>query len=120
MNAARQITPRTRTLLMELADLALSTPSEVADIFIDWSPHCDLLSVRCYLQGWKHHYAADDAEFAQQYYPCDPGRNSLAKGIRELRKMIAGSPKDAEAKKEFERQKLIKCADRLREAAAAL
>lgn len=51
--AQAEITARSRKLVTCILDLALTTPKEVADVFVDYSPHVQSVSVRIHVFGWN-------------------------------------------------------------------
>lgn len=41
-----------RDKISELMDFALETPSERADVFVEFAAHCNVLDVRAFIGGW--------------------------------------------------------------------
>lgn len=55
---------------------------EWVEVFVNWSPHCPVLSVMIYLDGWKPHMEAD-TEF-RTYTDWENAGEELDKMIEEL------------------------------------
>ena len=47
------LTAEARALVHAIFEIALTTPKNVADVFVDWSPHCSLLSFYANPGGWN-------------------------------------------------------------------
>ena len=42
-----------REKISELMTFALTTPSEKADVFVEWAAHCNVIDVRAFIGGWE-------------------------------------------------------------------
>jgi len=45
-----------REKINELMTFALTTPSEKADVFVDWTPHVNWIEIRACYGGWIGHF----------------------------------------------------------------
>ncbi len=59
-------TPEFAAEVSALLATAVSTPREVADVFFEYSAHCDIFRVRAYTNGWV---ANSDCDFEMQVFP---------------------------------------------------
>lgn len=49
----RNMTDEQKLQLLCFLELALNTPSSVADVFLRWHPHCDSVSIEINDGGWR-------------------------------------------------------------------
>jgi len=49
-----------QAILLEVFRLALSTPREIADVFVEFSAHVGQIGVRVYPQGWQRDLDGSD------------------------------------------------------------
>ncbi len=61
-------TPEVRALVAEVLQIALDTPQEVADIFVSFVPHVDLVNVRVYYRGAMKSGEFGDPDFVLDEY----------------------------------------------------
>ena len=52
MKTTRGYSPQILKICGEIQALALSTPSDLADVFVSWSPHCSAFTVYVSTGGW--------------------------------------------------------------------
>ncbi len=45
-----------REKINELMAFALTTPTEKADVFVEFAPHCNTIDIRAYIEGWRTGY----------------------------------------------------------------
>ena len=82
-----------RDKILKIMGLALdiSTNSDV-DVFLCYSPHCDLLEVRVFLEGWKREESCDKSFRTyinvDDYRSVDDINNVLDEILNYLEKMV--------------------------------
>lgn len=79
----------------ELMAFALTTPSEKADVFVEWAPHCNVIDVRAYVGGWK---SGADADFSHwitlprsddpEYTTVEAAIEAIDNAINEIKEAI--------------------------------
>lgn len=47
-----EIHQEARAVIHEILEISLTTPSNIADVFVYWSPHCASLNVFVHANGW--------------------------------------------------------------------
>lgn len=52
MSTRRPIPRATVDVIHQILHAGLRTPVEVADVFVNWSPHCGLVDVSIHVGGW--------------------------------------------------------------------
>jgi hypothetical protein len=110
------LTAEGRALVHAIINIALTTPSNVADVFIDWSPHCCLFHFYVNPGGWtegaknvcNHRFYFDHTQDAEKITA------ALEKAKAALEDCLAKCANTSEADRRAKR-----AAD-LRERAAAL
>jgi len=45
--------PKAVEIARRIQGLAFAVPSSIADVFVEWLPHCHLFTVRAYEGGWR-------------------------------------------------------------------
>ena len=66
MNRRTQSKPCLR-VMMDITSLAMSTPSHVADVFVEWAAHVGTLYVRVFRGGWSGRHEKPDWQ-AEKYF----------------------------------------------------
>lgn len=92
-----------RTFLRILWDKAIDTPAEVADIFVEFSPHVNRVDVRGFAGGWRSGAKSDfelspNFDFASE----ERVREEASAALAQLEKFIAAAPGIAKARAESE------------------
>ena len=110
------LTAEGRALVHAILEIALTTPKDVADVFVDWSPHCSLLNFYVIPGGWiegakhtcEHRFYFEHAETPEEL--TDGLSNALAALQQTVAEIAHTTESDRRAAK----------AAALRERAAAL
>lgn len=116
----RNLTAEGREIIHTILEIALTTPKETADVFVDWSPHCDSLDIRVFAFGWSK--GADSTLDLGCYFSHGHAEADLTKAKDRLEKYLLelNSPEAAKAARSKKAAELRVAAERLAAEAAAL
>lgn len=90
--ASDNLTPACIQLIHELLDIALVTPPHVADVFVEYAPHCATLSARSHVGGWHSDAAnprATDTFIHFRHNSPEVNERQLRGAVETLRHVIA-------------------------------
>lgn len=101
----RLLTPGAQQIAIALTARALNTPSYIADVFVQWSPHCNSFSVDVHAGGWVCHTSPDFKEPARFNFSLDQKAEYLETSYNAVIALL--DRLEAEAASNPEREKLI-------------
>ena len=108
----------TRTELLPIAQeilaLAMNTPKEIADIFVEWCPHVGYLTVRVHPGGWE-----PDTRALYMVDFKDHAEGILCDELRNLKEYVAAIPVRLDYLKDKQRRETLSALTKQAEALGA-
>ena len=100
------ISPEVIAECQALLAFAMSTPREIADVFVDFSPHVGRLYVQVYLGGWREGMQKDIDE--GQYVDSEDGLAGIQGMRRKVEAMVREWRDKPHRQRENERSKSLR------------
>lgn len=120
MKPTHNLTDEGRALIHAILEIAFTTPSSVADVFFNWSPHCDSFDIRAFSCGW--HSDANPAFEANVYLLAKDADEEIIRVKERLEAYLLGltSPEAEKAARLAKAAELRASAEHLAKQAAEL
>lgn len=90
-----EISPEIIAEAQSLLALAMTTKSDVADVFVDFSPHVAQIAVRIYQYGWREH--VDDILNKAVYLDDETSLTRVRALVEEVKATITAVPTEPKA-----------------------
>ena len=114
----KPLNPKTQAYLRDIFDMAFNVPSGTADVFVNWSPHCNNLSVSVHTGGWS---AGCDPGFSDGIYLREDRETTQARALKmRLARYLRQHTTTGAEREAAKKRALLESADRLRREAEAI